>query len=159
MKTNNFLNIKFLAALTGSFIGLTGCSTDAELGAGSEVQNSASGLGKNMPAGSFFCNLNLDFDKPSTSWRYEISYTKNTSMPNSVNIVVFKDGKKITTVNAPVRFSNDTAVRYEKQLDKERKMHVTIYKSLPFSGGRHGADLSHQVDQFWKVRSGFCTKK
>jgi hypothetical protein len=160
MKSNNFLNIKFLAALTGSFIGLTGCSTDAELGAGSEVHNSASKLGKNMPAGNFFCNLNLDEDdKPSTSWRYEISYTKNTFMPSSVNIVVFKNGKKISTVNAPALFSDDKAVRYEKKLDEERKIHVTIYKSLPFNGG-HGASLGHQLDdRFWASRSGFCTKK
>jgi hypothetical protein len=159
MKSNNFLNIKFLAALTGSFIGLTGCSTDAELGAGSEVQNSASGLGKNMPAGNFFCNLNLDEgDKPSTSWRYEISYTKNTFMPSSVNIVVFKNGKKITTVNAPARQGDSTSVFYQKPLSNGRLIHVHIYASMPFGGG-HGANLDHQVDQFWAVRSGFCTKK
>ena len=132
MKINNFLSITFLAALTGSFIGLTGCSTDAELGAGSEVQNSALGFGKKMPAGSFFCDIRQPISSPiGLEWRYEVRYSKNPSpnpMPSNVDIIVFKNGKKITTVNAPSISSYETGILYRKELSGNRYVRVEIYK-------------------------------
>jgi hypothetical protein len=164
MKSNTLLNIPFLAALTGSFVGLIGCSNDRELGTSSEVQQTATIRGIKMPAGTFNCpiiNKLLPQGEMKDGWRYFVRYNKQNSpnpMPTSVNVEVYKNSVKVANINAPISASTEKSVYYKKEIDKNQGRYIQV-SIVAREAGNVTADVMHKVNANTLLNfTGFCDR-